>query len=402
MLTAAAVKSLKPRPNKYDRMDPDNPGFGVRVMPSGAKSYQFRYRVGGRGGTIRRMILGSADAISLKDARAAYLNARRQLELGADPLDARVEAAVQAEQNLTFSALADRYLNEYASHKRTGDEDRRILAHDAIPRWGKRKAKDITKRDVVALLDKVLARGAATQANRTFACVRKLFNWAAQKDLVDASPCAGIRAPSKERSKDRVLTDDEIRAFWNLPGLSFRVQQALRLQLILGQRVGEIVGMRWSELDLQARLWTLPADRAKNATVHTIPLTGAALEILEALRGMQAGESDHVFPAARGAAAHLRVDSIGTVLTRAVKESGMEHFTAHDLRRTAATRISGAGTSREVLRQILNHVDRSVTARYDRHRYDSEKRLALEIWERELNRIVTGTGADNVVPLRKA
>ena len=96
------------------------------------------------------------------------------------------------------------------------------------PHWGKLKAKVIRKRDVVVLLDKILERGATTQANRTFACVRKEFNWAAQKDLVEGSPCAGIKAPSKERTKDRVLTDDEICAFWNLSGLSPRMKAALR------------------------------------------------------------------------------------------------------------------------------------------------------------------------------
>jgi integrase len=136
--------------------------------------------------------------------------------------------------------------------------------------------------------------------------------------------------------------------------------------------------------------------------LHTIPLTGTALALLETLRPLHDGDSPQVFPAARGEAAHLRLDSVGTTLTRAIKVAGLEAFTAHDLRRTAAIRISGAGTSREVLRQILNHVDRSVTARYDRHRYDNEKRQALETWEKELNRIIAGAEANNVVPLRDA
>lgn len=399
-LTAITIRNLSSRPTKYEHMDPDNPGFGVSVTPSGAKTFIYRYRVGGRGGTLRRITLGSVTSTSLKEARDKYLAARKQMEDGIDPLRARDEVRRQEEQETSFSALAQRYLTEYASQKRTGDEDRRILEHDALPVWGKLKAKEIKKRDVILLLDKIVARGAATQANRTFACIRKVFTWAAQKDLVEGSPCAGIVAPSKEHAKDRVLSDEELRVFWTLPGLSPRVLAALRLQLVLGQRVGEIVGMRWSELDIQARLWTLPAARAKNGVVHTIPLTGTAMDILADLRLEE--EQDQVFPAARGAAEHLRVDSIGTVLTRAIKAAGLERFTAHDLRRTAATRISGAGTSREVLRQILNHVDRSVTGRYDRHRYDNEKRQALETWERELLRIIHGTEADNVVALRRA
>ncbi|MEE4144746.1 MAG: tyrosine-type recombinase/integrase [Halieaceae bacterium] len=380
MLTALTVKALTPKPAKYEHMDADNPGFGVAVMPNGRKSFIYRYRVGGRTGTLRRMTLGSVDNTSLKDARAAYLNLKNQVGEGVDPLDAKAQARREEEQDLTFGALAQRYLSQYAAHKRTGAEDERILKHDVLPRWDKLKAKAIRKREVVALLDKIVERGASTQANRTFACVRKLFNWAAQKDLVESSPCAGVKAPSREKTKDRVLTDDEIRAFWNLSGLSPRMKAALRLQLLLGQRIGEVVGMRWDELDTTARLWTLPAERAKNMIVHTIPLTDTALEILEEQRLLRDGNDPYVFPAHAGKAEHLRTDSIGTALTRAIRAAGLAHFTAHDLRRTAATRISGAGTSREVLRKILNHVDRSVTARYDRYRYDNEKRVALECW----------------------
>jgi integrase len=395
MLTATAIKALAPRPAKYEHMDPDNPGFGIAVSPNGAKAYIYRYRIGGRGGTLRRITLGKVGSTSLKNARDAYHEARKQMDAGTDPLEAKAEARRQEEQDLTFGKLAEQYLAQYAAQKRTGAEDERILNHDVLPKWAKLKAKGIKKRDVVALLDKIVERGATTQANRTFACIRKVFNWAAQKDLVESSPCAGIKAPAKENARDQVLTDEEIRQFWTLPGLSARMQAALRLQLLLAQRIGEVVGMRWSEIDDGNRLWTLPAERAKNKVVHTIPLTALALDILETLRDLHglrddADTNDFVFPAARGQAEHLRVDSIGTALTRAIKEAGIAHFTPHDLRRTAATRISGAGTTREVLRQILNHKDNSVTARYDRHRYDNEKREALEGWAVRLGEIVDG------------
>ncbi len=401
MLTVVAIKALKPRSHKYDHMDPDNPGFGVRVMPSGSKSFQIRYRVGGRGGSLRRLSLGSVDTISLKEARAAYLDAKKQLELGSDPIEVKREAVRQAEQEITFSMLSARYLAEYAVHKRTGAEDERILKHDVLPMWAKLKAKDIKKRDVVALLDRVLSRGATTQANRTFACVRKVFNWAAEKDMVDTTPCAGIKAPAKERTRDRVLSDDEIRTFWRLP-LSSRMLGALKLQLLLGQRIGEVLGMCWDEIDLQTRLWTLPAQRAKNGLVHTVPLVDSALEILAELHLLRQENELYVFPSLSGKSPHIRVDSVGTALTRSNQVAGLNHFTAHDLRRTAATRISGAGISREILRQILNHKDNSVTARYDRHRYDNEKRVALQRWERQLQCILMEGEENNVVELLRS
>jgi integrase len=183
------------------------------------------------------------------------------------------------------------------------------------------------------------------------------------------------------------LDDGEIKSFWNLAGLSYDTAMALKLQLLLAQRIGEIVGMMWSEVDFSENLWTIPKDRVKNKTVHTVPLNRTAVALLQDRRPSNAAPSDFVF-LSKKPGKHIRTDSIGTALARALKNTDIEHFSSHDLRRTAATRISGLGVSREVLRQILNHKDLDVTGRYDRYKYDSEKRVVLQEWDDYLQDII--------------
>jgi integrase len=160
-----------------------------------------------------------------------------------------------------------------------------------------------------------------------------------------------------------------------LPAMSAR----LRLALVTAQRGGEICAMRWDELDLQAGVWTIPASKAKNGLAHRVPLSALALEILEALPR----EDAYVFVGARGSRQHRE----------AVQSIELDDFRPHDLRRTAASRMASIGVSRIAISKILNHVETGVTAIYDRHGYDAEKREALTRWALELRRIVDGESA---------
>lgn len=389
-ITTIAVKKLKPKTRIYEHMDKTRPGFGVRVHTTGAKSFIYRYRINGR---LRRITLGACDDIDLKEAHSRYRDNSDSRAQGVDPLDKKFEAKIKKQQDLSFRLLAKIYLEKHAIKKRTSKEDERILNHDVLPKWQHRKAKAIHKRDVIALIDNVVERGAPIQANRTLSCVRKIFNFAVEKDLLEVSPCTAVKAPAAERTQDRVLSNDEIRLLWTL-SLSPKMLAALKLQLLLAQRIGEIVGMRWSEIDLPGKVWTLPAARTKNKALHVIPLVDTAIEILNDLSIFQT-DSDFVFWSQKRE--HIRVDSIGTALRRILNEVNASHFSSHCLRRTAATRLSGLKISREVLRQILNHKDQTVTGRYDWHRYDLEKRSALGDWERELLRIVDLRNTENNV-----
>ncbi len=285
--------------------------------------------------------------------------------------------------------------------KRSWKTDKRILEKDVLPEWGQRKVRDVTRRDVKDLLRKVLERG-GIMANRTLALIRKMFNYAVDElEIIPSSPCLKIKAPAPEQRRDRVLTTDEIRALWHgLEGAKIAegIKLALRLQLVTGQRKGEIISAAWEEIDLADKWWTIPPEKAKNKMAHRVPLSPLAMELLQAEKNIT-GDSPWIFPSPQ-TDRHITPEAVDHALRRPGLEALGFTFVPHDLRRTAASHMTGMGISRLVVSKILNHVERGITAVYDRHSYDQEKRQALESWGRKLQVIVEGAEANaKVIPL---
>jgi integrase len=387
------IAALKPRVRAYDVREAR--GFTLRVWPNGTKSWHYVYDLHRK---RRRFHLGTYPLLSVEAARQAHEHARAQRAQGIDPsvaaAEARTAAAAQAVQEAasapTVAWLVAEYIERWAKRrKRTWREDERILRKYILPHWGDRQAASITRRDVNTLLDSLIDGGMGAGANRVFAITRKMFNFALARDFVSASPCHQVKAPAPEHRRDRVLTADEIRAFWT--GLDDALlppgtRSMLRLALLTAQRIGEIAGARWDEFDLDAGWWTIPAERAKNKLAHRVPLTKPVLRIIAEARWTSQA-SPYVFPAHR-AGQPVRVSTIGHALrewlTSDQRPAGLAAFTAHDLRRTAASHMTSLGTPRLVVAKILNHAEPGVTATYDRHAYDAEKRDALNRWATHL------------------
>ena len=168
------------------------------------------------------------------------------------------------------------------NRERTAEETKRLLDLHVLPRWRGRLAREITRRDVLDLLDRVVDGGTPIAANRVLAAVRKLFNWAIARDMLAASPCAGVKRPTPERSRDRVLSDDELKGIWRAADrIDGSFGTLVKLLIFTGQRRSEVAEMRWDELDLKARLWTLPRERMKTDQPHEAPLSSAVVAILE-------------------------------------------------------------------------------------------------------------------------
>ncbi|MEO5341618.1 MAG: site-specific integrase, partial [Magnetococcus sp. MYC-9] len=243
------------------------------------------------------------------------------------------------------------------------------------------KAKEITRRDVVGLLAGMMARGATVTTNRTLAVVRRMFNYAVEQSILEFSPCDHVRAPAKEQRRDRVLTVEELRAFWwglDRARMSEPVKVALRLLLVTAQRKGEVAAATWQEFGMEQGWWVIPADRAKNGMSHRVPLSRGALRLLEVAR-VHSDQSSYLFPSPR-AEAPMGPTAIDHAVRRNLSDLGLQDFTPHDLRRTAASMMTGQGIPRLVVSKILNHVESGITAVYDRYCYDDEKRQALERW----------------------
>jgi len=412
--TYASLKAFKPKTERYEAWETNGKGFGLRVSPAGRKTFIFMYRFDG---VARRMTIGTYPALTLSEAHELHAKARQKLEKGSDPGVELVKGKRNAREAYTVIELVDDYIERHAKRKkRSWKEDDRVLRKDVVPRWGKRKAGSITRLDVVNLLDEVRDRaeaigGRGVQANRTLEIVRKMFNFGVGRSIVEFNPCAVIETPAKENKRDRVLSENEIKIFWNnidKSRMEAGTRLLLKLQLVTMQRKGEVVQIEKADIDLNSRWWTQPKEKVKNDQTHRVWLTDTALEIIREAMEFS-GDSQWLFPGryidnhiTPQAVSHaLRDAQIKNPKQKLIDVFGITRFTPHDLRRTAATHATGAGVTRFIIGKVLNHVDQSVTSRYDLHKYDSEKRQALETWGRKLESIITGQPAGKIVELRR-
>ena len=344
------------------------------------------YRFEGR---ARRITFGHYPKMSVAAAHAAFGKALAELEKGNDIGANLVTLNIGNRLAPTVEGLASEYIEKWAKpRKRSWSEDERILKKDVIPFLDNQKAKQVTKRDIVVLLDKVLERGSPIAANRTLAVARRMFNFAVERDIITTSPCYGIKAPSKENQRDRMLSLDEIKSFWHSlsnAGMTELSKLAIKLQLATAQRKGEVVAAEWTEFDLVNGWWTMPAHKVKNGNTHRVPLSNLALEIIQQIKPLSNG-SKWLFPSPIGNT-HFTPEAINHAVKRNQPQD-IEHFTPHDLRRTAASHMTAMGIPRLVVSKMLNHTENSVTAIYDRHSYDTEKKNAIEIWGNKLNEII--------------
>lgn len=228
-----------------------------------------------------------------------------------------------------------------------------------------------------------------------------MFGFGIERDIISTNPCAAVKAVTKETRCDRVLSEEEIKILWHALEqntnqdnplhkihMSMETKLVLKLQLVTAQRKGEVVAAEWEEIDLITGWWTIPANKAKNNQTHRVPLSSLALEILNEVKQLS-GTSRFLFPA-KLKDTHMTGSSIDHAVRRCTF-TGLKLWTPHDCRRTVASYITSMGISRLVVSKILNHSESSsVTAVYDRHSYDGEKRDALERWAQELKRIVYG------------
>ena len=378
--TAKWVETVKPpEQGQIDYFDTKPPGIGLRLSNSGRKTWFVMYRTNGR---LRRLTLGTYPALSLADARDQATAAKHTVAKGEDPALQKQSARIAP----TVADVATQYLDRYAkNHKKSWRDDARLLHREVLSEWGRRKAHDITRKDVLALLDGIVERGSPIQANRVLALVRVMFNWAISRDILEHNPCYQVKAPSKENQRDRVLNEEEIRLVWNTCGQLDPVLAAyFWIRLLTAQRGGEIRLMHWNDIDMDTGWWTIPAHIAKNGLAHRVPLSVPTLDILRASR-ITTGSTSWVFPSSRRS--QQPIVNVRKPALRLCTLSGVV-FIPHDLRRTAASHMTSMGISRLVVAKILNHAEVGVTKVYDRHSYDGEKREALEAWGRKVRELV--------------
>ncbi len=428
-LTDKTLKNLKPpkdgRLEVWDSIVGDDrtlPGvFGIRIAAKGTRSWVIMYRtMDAEKGKIvqKRFKLGDYPALSLAEARTAARESLLGVSRGEDPAKAKQAAKAALDGAITLGGAMDQFIEKYAKRKtRSWKETQRVFDKYVKPELGDFRLEAVTALHIRDLVE-AMAETAPYMANRTLANIRKFFNWAAERQMVPASPAAGIKAPAQELSRDRVLTDDEIKAVWDASGvMGWPFGQAFQLLIVTGQRRDEVAKMRWQDLDLEAALWTLPREATKAGRLHEVPLSPLALEVL---RGVKRTSKEYVFSTngktpisgfSRGkvkadetiAIQHLQAEGKGRPTKKQLAEAMLPDWRLHDLRRTMASNMARLGTAPHVIEKVLNHSSGAISgvaAVYNRYAYTEEKRAALATWARALEAIVR-PGEGNVVLLKR-
>jgi integrase len=423
------------------------------VSTSGHKSWVLRYKwpigKGADGKTayrIDKVRLGTYPTTSLAMARekAKPLNGYLEEKPPRNPRDVlRAEQEQQNDISRRFDAVARLFLERHAKAKnRSWKETARQLglvpdktlapehADDphsfatvngsAVGKWGQRQLGEISRAEVIALLDHIKAHGgpnsrgkeggAPILANRTLAALRKLFNWAVGRDLIGKSPCDGIEAPAAEVERDRVLSDAELKAVWQASeALGWPFGRVFQTLILTGQRKDMVGAMEWRELDLAKRTWSIPGGRIKAAKPHEVPLSEPALEVLEKLPRIDGAglvfTTNGRTPVSGFSKAKAALDAKMLAILQEADPATvtLEPFTIHDFRRTAATGMQRLGINLPVIEKVLDHKSgsfRGIVGVYQRYGFAEEKRAALDAWGRFVTGLVSGAPASNVVPIR--
>lgn len=372
-------------------MDADLIGFGVQVRPSGRKTFTLDYSFERR---RRRIFIGDYPEWPVTAAREEAKRLKREIDRGVDPLAIREERF----DALTVAELVQRYLSDHVVRlsKDSATDISRMMQTHVIPAWGRRKAADITTADVDQLLAQIAlgrarphksktkqkrartlkgARPTPVRANRVGAAIRKMFNLAIRWKVRNDNPAAAfIRNP--EHPRERFLDRKEIELLSEVLSrhANQRFAHILRLLLLTGARRGEVLNARWEQLDLEAAVWTKPAATTKQRRLHRAPLSGAAVQLLKAIRAGVPADCPWVFP---GDAAGKPVHEIKRFWDDVRIKAGLPGVRIHDLRHTFASLLVSGGMSLPMIGKLLGHTQVQTTQRYA-HLFDDPLRAGLD------------------------
>jgi integrase len=396
-LTDTIIRAAKADPGKrLEITDARCQGLELRVTGKGAKSFAFQYRSRRGDNKVVRLTLGAYPDLSLAKARTIADQHRHTIADGRDPReDKRVAVAKAQGEGKSFDQVADLYLKHYAKPRKSSWRNDESYLRRARGKWKNRPISTIRDDDVAKLLDEIAVE-APVSANRTQSVLHTLFRWAKEpgRKYVASNPVADMPRRTRESPKDRVLDDREIRKLWrglDDPQLPTERSVALALKLILvtAARPGMVAGATRDELhglDTKTPEWHLPGLRMKNGRPFIVPLSREAVAIVR--EAMPDSDQVVIFPSRFHQRASIARHTLSQALLDIIDHLGMEKFTPHDLRRTAATVARRHGVPRDHVKAMLAHIEGDVTSIYDQYDMLAEKRAAVTI----LGAAIAGAG----------
>ena len=382
-LTKSAIDALPTLETDVVYWDLGGPGFGVKVTPKGRKVFIVLYRTGGAGSTLRKYTIGPYGRVTLHQARLAAQKVFAAKLEGRDPAAEKKKAKQRIVAD-RVDDLLESFIAQRLSQNRSAGEISRLLRREFGQPWSGKSIHEITKRDVVEVVAAIQQRGAPGAANKALKSIKTFLRWCVGRAVLDQSPAEGVPLPTKVAARDRVLTDQElaevILAARKMDGPYGRIVELLALT---GQRREEVAGMRWDELDVARRIWTLPKSRTKNAKEHVVHLSEQSINVL-----MRADKRGPFVFSVLGTKPYNEFSRSKRHLDGL---SGVAGWRLHDLRRSCVSGMARLGVAPHVADKILNHQTGTISgvaAVYQRHEFLSERRQALDLWGAHVGEIL--------------
>src|SRR3954468_24710885 len=333
-LTKSVIDALPTPSSELVYWDETLPGFGVKVTPAGRKVFVVLYRTSGAGSRLRKYTIGPYGRVTLHVARNEAQRVLAARTGGRDPASEKREARRRLVAD-RVDDLVEAFIKQHVSTRRSSAEISRILKREIVARWGARSIHEIKKRDVIELVSSVIERGSPVAANKILKVAKTFFGWCVGKALIERSPCEGVKPPTREIARDRILTDDElgrlIKAARQIGGAYGGIVELLALT---GQRRDEVAHMSWDEVDLEKRVWNIPGSRTKNGKPHIVHLSEPALNVLRS----RPRSGDYVF-SVRG----KPFSSFAGWKRQLDRRAEVSGWRLHDLRRTTVSGMARLG-----------------------------------------------------------
>jgi integrase len=438
-ITKRTVDAAKPAAAEYIVWDDGGKetvkGFGLKVTPAGGKVYLYQYRLARPGAADqtppRKYTIGKHGNLTPDQARIRAKELAAMVDHGIDPrqteLDAlatkdeakrQTEEKAKQEGELAFEKVASRWLEHYEiGHRpRSYGQAKLVIDKHLAPTLRGKPLPAITRNNIQAILDGIPARQLASRRT-VYAYASIFFGWALQRGYVAESPLLSVEKPKAPKSRDHVLSDNELALVWQATEkLRAPLGAFYRVLMLTGQRREEVAGMTWAELDRASATWIIPADKAKNGVAHIVPLAPAVVEELDGValavrvKAKEDSPDGKRWPkvgpvmSIKGTIALSCFSQAKTALDIAVAKGAeaIKPWRVHDLRRTLATGLQRLGVRFEVTEAVLNHVSGAragVAGIYQRHDWKDEKRAALSAWASHIERLISGAELGNVIAL---
>ena len=405
-LTEAGIQRINaPAKGRIEIADAIVPGLRFRITDRDKRSWSLIYRIAGASRLQQRVTLGNWPAVGVAEARKRAKDALFEAMTGNDPAAEKKKEAERAPD--VFEDVAAEFVLRFLKpRQKRWQATEAIIKNKLISRWRGRPIRQITKPDVLKLLDREMDAGRQRMANQSHQLAGQLFRWALRRGYVDQDPTAGVDKPAKDRSRDRVLSDEELAEVWQAASqLGYPFGPFVQLLILTGQRRNEVAGLLWAEIDFDKQLWSLPADRTKNGRPHDIPLSALAMAMLEKMPRL----ADRIFPSAKKTSERTisgfsktkrRIDALileDRKRRAAASDQSLDDveqmlaWVLHDLRRTAVTGMAELGIQPHVIEAVVNHVSghkAGVAGVYNRATYAVEKREALNRWAEHVAQLV--------------